>query len=128
MPREPVEKEIVRIFVIEARQLVERLGGEVRALGGAGQTGSGVSMVDRVFLAFHTIAGTAEVLELPGAAREARGGEDVMWRIRRGECLMSVGVVEDLLERVGRLHAELLRLTEYADGSSTEEGGGTWNE
>jgi len=118
--------ELVRTFAAEASELTLRLEGEVRLLGDGDSLGTGRAVIDRVFLTFHTIAGSAEVLCLPGPASQARSGEEVMILVRRGERAVSDVLVDELLDRVERLKQELARLVELEIGGPEREGEASW--
>lgn len=125
MRHEAFPAELVRMFAAEATGLALRLEGEVRLLIDGGREGPGRALIDRVFLTFHTIAGSAEVLCLPGPALQARSGEEAMILVRRGERAISDALVEELLDRVRRLKQELARLVEREIHG---DGGASWTE
>jgi len=116
----------VRTFADEASSLTLRLEGEVRLLVDGGGDGPGRALIDRVFLTFHSIAGSAEVLCLPGPALQARSGEEAMIMVRRGERAVSDVLVDELLDRVQRLKQELARLVERDIDGAEGQGGATW--
>ncbi len=126
MRPEAFPAELVRTFAAEASELALRLEGEVRLLGDGGEAGQGRALIDRVFLTFHSIAGSAEVLCLAGPAVEARFGEETMVLVRRGERAVTGVLVDELLDRVERLKRELERLVDLEIDGPEHHGESTW--
>src|SRR5262245_59849191 len=82
-------------FVAEARDLVHQATADLLALERDGVLGE---RIDRLFRTFHTLKGSAGLVELPAMGVTLHAAEDVMAAIRAGRLQASTGVVNDALE------------------------------
>jgi two-component system chemotaxis sensor kinase CheA len=68
-------------FVIEARELIRQATDDLIALE---RDGASPERIDRVFRAFHTLKGSAGVVELPAMSMMLHAAEDLLAGVRRG--------------------------------------------
>ena len=68
-------------FVIEARELIRQATDDLIALE---RDGASPERIDRVFRAFHTLKGSAGVVELPAMSMMLHAAEDLLADVRRG--------------------------------------------
>ncbi|MGA2057802.1 MAG: chemotaxis protein CheA [Bradyrhizobium sp.] len=100
-------------FVTEARELIRQANDDFIALE---RDGASRDRIDRVFRAFHTLKGSAGVVELPAMSIVMHAAEDLLAALRRGElggnvdafdqglaCLDLVSRWVDQFERAGSL-------------------------
>jgi len=78
-------------FVIEARELVRQATDDLIALE---RDGSAPARVDRVFRAFHTLKGSAGVVELPAMTLLLHAAEDLLTAVRGGEVAVSADIID----------------------------------
>ena len=78
-------------FVIEARELVRQATDDLIALE---QDGSAPARIDRVFRAFHTLKGSAGVVELPAMTLLLHAAEDLLTAVRGGEVAVSADIID----------------------------------
>jgi two-component system chemotaxis sensor kinase CheA len=102
-------------FVTEARELIRQANDDLIALE---REGTSLERIDRVFRAFHTLKGSAGVVELPAMSIVMHAAEDLLAVVRRGElsanvdfdqvlaCLDLVSRWVDEFERDGSLTAQ----------------------
>lgn len=78
-------------FVIEARELVRQATDDLIVLE---RDGSAPERVDRVFRAFHTLKGSAGVVELPAMTLLLHAAEDLLTVVRGGAVAVSADIID----------------------------------
>jgi two-component system chemotaxis sensor kinase CheA len=81
-------------FVTEARELVGQATDNLIALE---RDGASPERIDRVFRAFHTLKGSAGVVELPAMAIMLHAAEDLLAAVRNGSLALDAGIVDAAL-------------------------------
>jgi two-component system chemotaxis sensor kinase CheA len=81
-------------FITEARDLVREATGDLIALE---REGASPARIDRVFRAFHTLKGSAGVVELPAMIVLLHAGEDLLASVRRGALGVSPEIIDSAL-------------------------------
>jgi two-component system chemotaxis sensor kinase CheA len=81
-------------FVVETRELIHQATDDLIA---AEREGFSPERVDRVFRAFHTLKGSAGVVDLPAMSLTLHAAEDVLAAISAGRMAVSPGVIDDAL-------------------------------
>jgi two-component system chemotaxis sensor kinase CheA len=79
-------------FVTEARELIRHATDDLIALE---RDGTSPERIDRVFRAFHTLKGSAGVVELPAMSIALHAAEDLLAAVRQG----TLGASADLIDQ-----------------------------
>ncbi len=82
-------------FVTEARELIRQAIDDLIALE---RDGTSPERIDRVFRAFHTLKGSAGVVELPAMSIVMHALEDLLAELRRGTLGTSAATIDQALE------------------------------
>ena len=110
------DPELVREFLIESEELLERVDEDMVALETAP---TDIELLNRIFRALHTIKGTSGFLGFDPVIRVSHRAEDVLNALRRGELKLSRRIIDALLkarDQLGRMLADIRnnRPSEYA--------------
>jgi two-component system chemotaxis sensor kinase CheA len=81
-------------FVTEARELVRQATDDLIALE---RDGTSPERIDRVFRAFHTLKGSAGVVELPAMSIALHAAEDLLAAVRQGALGASADIIDQAL-------------------------------
>ena len=81
-------------FVTEARELIRQANDDLIALE---REGTSRDRIDSVFRAFHTLKGSAAVVELPAMSLVMHAAEDLLAVVRRGELSVNVDTFDQVL-------------------------------
>jgi two-component system, chemotaxis family, sensor kinase CheA len=81
-------------FVTEARELIRQANDDLIAIE---RDGASRERIDRVFRAFHTLKGSAGVVELPAMSIVMHAAEDLLAAVRRGELSADVDTFDQVL-------------------------------
>jgi two-component system chemotaxis sensor kinase CheA len=81
-------------FVTEARELIRQATDDLIALE---RDGSSTECIDRVFRAFHTLKGSAGVVELPAMSLLLHAAEDLLTSVRQGTLGVSAEIIDQSL-------------------------------
>jgi len=109
------DPELVREFLVESEELLERVDEDMVALEAAPNDGE---LLNRIFRALHTIKGTSGFLGFDPVIRVSHRAEDVLNALRRGELKLSRRIIDVLLrarDQLGRMLKDIRdnRLGEY---------------
>ena len=109
------DPELVREFLVESEELLERVDEDMVALEAAPDDGE---LLNRIFRALHTIKGTSGFLGFDPVIRVSHRAEDVLNALRRGELKLSRRIIDVLLrarDQLGRMLKDIRdnRLGEY---------------
>ena len=102
--------EIVKEFVVEAEELVEKLVGDFVTLEKQPDDGE---LLQEVFRTAHTLKGMASFLGFDGITKLSHRMEDVLNKLRRGEMALSSGMMDVLLEGMDRLRLLVEEVKEH---------------
>ena len=97
------DPELVREFLVESEELLERVDEDMVALEAAPDDGE---LLNRIFRALHTIKGTSGFLGFDPVVRVSHRAEDVLNALRRGELKLSRRIIDVLLrarDQLGRM-------------------------
>ena len=97
------DPELVREFLVESEELLERVDEDMVALEAAPNDGE---LLNRIFRALHTIKGTSGFLGFDPVIRVSHRAEDVLNALRRGELKLSRRIIDVLLrarDQLGRM-------------------------
>ena len=81
-------------FVAEARELIQQSTDDLMALE---REGFAIERIDRVFRAFHTLKGSAGVVELPAMSLTLHAAEDLLAAIHGGRMAVTSEVIDGAL-------------------------------
>src|SRR5580704_13990880 len=81
-------------FIAEARELVHQATDDLMALE---REGASSERIDRIFRAFHTLKGSAGIVELPAMTMTLHAAEDLLTGIHRGRLAVSADIVDQAL-------------------------------
>ena len=81
-------------FITEARELIEQATGDLLALE---REGSAPERIDRVFRAFHTLKGSAGVVELPAMGMALHAAEDLLAAIQARRLGIAPAIIDQAL-------------------------------
>jgi two-component system, chemotaxis family, sensor kinase CheA len=97
------DPELVREFLVESEELLERVDEDMVALEVAPND---AELLNRIFRALHTIKGTSGFLGFDPVIRVSHRAEDVLNALRRGELKLSRRIIDVLLrarDQLGRM-------------------------
>ncbi len=100
-----LDSELRDDFLVEAGELVERLGEQLIALEAAPRD---AGLLNAVFRAFHTVKGGAGFLALEPMVQLCHHAEDLLNEARNGAVVLDAGQMDALLEGLDRL-GEMMR-------------------
>jgi two-component system, chemotaxis family, sensor kinase CheA len=81
-------------FITEARELIHQATDDLIAVEREGASGE---RIDRIFRAFHTLKGSAGIVELPAMTLTLHAAEDLLTVIHRGRLAVSADIVDQAL-------------------------------
>jgi two-component system, chemotaxis family, sensor kinase CheA len=81
-------------FVVEARDLIQQATDDLIALE---REGFATERIDRIFRAFHTLKGSAGVVELPAMGLTLHAAEDLLAAINNGRMAATSAVIDQSL-------------------------------
>jgi two-component system chemotaxis sensor kinase CheA len=105
------DSELLNVFLIEARELLERLGEQLIALE---TTPSDSELLNAVFRAFHTVKGGAGFLALDAMVGLCHVAEDLLNEARNGAVLLNAAYMDALLESLDLLN-DMMRAVDAGD-------------
>ena len=81
-------------FVVEARELIQQATDDLIALE---REGFAIERIDRIFRAFHTLKGSAGVVELPAMSLTLHAAEDLLAAIHGGQMTATSDIIDRAL-------------------------------
>jgi two-component system chemotaxis sensor kinase CheA len=96
-----LDNELLNVFLIEARELLESLGEQLVDLE---SSPNDMELLNAVFRAFHTVKGGAGVLGLNPMVELCHRGEDLLNEARNGTVVLNAGFMDALLESLDLLN------------------------
>ncbi len=115
---DPEMKEIVESFIIETKEILEKLDLDLIELE---KTPDDKELLNRVFRSFHTIKGTSGFLGLETLPEVTHKCEDILNKLRKGEASLNNSVMDGIMLSVDTIK-ELVRKieTEQSENVDTE--------
>jgi two-component system chemotaxis sensor kinase CheA len=86
--------EFIEQFLLESRELVEQASADLLALE---ENPGDTERLDSAFRAFHTLKGSAAIVDFAAMAAAAHAVEDILVRVRKGQVVVSRGLISDCL-------------------------------
>ena len=96
-----LDNELLNVFLIEARELLESLGEQLVDLE---SSPNDMELLNAVFRAFHTVKGGAGFLGLNPMVELCHRGEDLLNEARNGSIVLNAGFMDALLESLDLLN------------------------
>jgi len=96
-----LDNELLNVFLIEARELLESLGEQLVDLEASPND---MELLNAVFRAFHTVKGGAGFLGLNPMVELCHRGEDLLNEARNGSIVLDAGFMDALLESLDLLN------------------------
>ncbi|MDQ0011302.1 two-component system chemotaxis sensor kinase CheA [Luteibacter jiangsuensis] len=96
-----LDNELLNVFLIEARELLESLGEQLVDLEASPND---MELLNAVFRAFHTVKGGAGFLGLNPMVELCHRGEDLLNEARNGSIVLNAGFMDALLESLDLLN------------------------
>lgn len=94
MLSDPEMKEIVDSFIVETKELLEKLDLDLVELE---RNSSDVDLLNQIFRAFHTVKGTSGFLGLEKLQAVTHRSEDILNKLRKGEVVLNSMIMDSIL-------------------------------
>ncbi|MBZ0198304.1 MAG: chemotaxis protein CheA [Ignavibacteriaceae bacterium] len=94
MLSDPEMKEIVESFIVETREILDRLDLDLVDIE---KRPADAELINQIFRGFHTIKGTSGFLGLDKMTRVTHKCEDILNKLRKGEAQLSSGLMDGIL-------------------------------
>ncbi len=94
MLSDPEMKEIVDSFIVETKELLEKLDVDLVELE---RNSSDVDLLNQIFRAFHTVKGTSGFLGLEKLQAVTHRSEDILNKLRKGEIMLNSIIMDAIL-------------------------------
>ena len=104
MLSDPEMKEIVDSFIVETKELLEKLDVDLVELE---RNSSDVDLLNQIFRAFHTVKGTSGFLGLEKLQAVTHRSEDILNKLRKGEVLLNSMIMDAILAAFDTIKALL---------------------
>jgi len=95
MLTDPEMKEIVESFIIETKEILEKLDVDLIDLE---NRSTDSDLLNEVFRSFHTIKGTSGFLGLDKLTKVTHRCEDILNKLRKGEAVLTTELMDGILE------------------------------
>src|ERR1700722_1732933 len=86
--------EFIEQFLVESRELVEQASADLLALE---ENPADSEKLDGVFRVFHTLKGSAGIVDFVAMAKATHAAEDILAAVRAGKAKISRGLISDCL-------------------------------
>ncbi|MCK9210216.1 MAG: chemotaxis protein CheA [Ignavibacteriaceae bacterium] len=94
MLNDPEMKEIVESFIIETKEILEKLDSDLMELE---KRADDADLLNQVFRSFHTIKGTSGFLGLDNLTKVTHKCEDILNKLRKGEVKLNSRIMDAIL-------------------------------
>jgi two-component system chemotaxis sensor kinase CheA len=111
--------EFIEQFLIEARELVDQATDDLLALEGAPAQGE---RLDSAFRAFHTLKGSAGIIDFPAMERALHAAEEVLAQVRASRTPISARLIGDCLYCLDQVVQWLDAMEQTGEPPSDAEG------
>jgi len=109
MLNDPEMKEIVDSFIVETKELLEKLDVDLVELE---RNSSDVDLLNQIFRAFHTVKGTSGFLGLEKLQAVTHRSEDILNKLRKGEVKLNPQIMDSVLMAFDTIKALLYAIEE----------------
>ncbi len=116
MLTDPEMKEIVESFIIESKEILEKLDVDLIKLE---NNSTDNELLNEVFRYFHTIKGTSGFLGLDQLTKVTHRCEDILNKLRKGDAVLTTELMDGILEAYDRIK-ELLSCIETNQNEDVE--------
>jgi len=106
----PDMKEIVESFIVETKEILEKLDVDLVEMEKRPEDNE---LLNSVFRHFHTIKGTSSFLGLDKLTGVTHKGEDILNKLRKGEVSLNATIMDSLLSAYDKMKALLNSIEEY---------------
>jgi two-component system chemotaxis sensor kinase CheA len=107
---DPDMKEIVESFIVETKEILEKLDVDLVEMEKRPEDNE---LLNSVFRHFHTIKGTSSFLGLDKLTGVTHKGEDILNKLRKGEVSLNATIMDSLLSAYDKMKALLNSIEEY---------------
>ena len=107
---EPDMKEIVESFIVETKEILEKLDVDLVEME---KRPDDNELLNSVFRHFHTIKGTSSFLGLDKLTGVTHKGEDILNKLRKGEISLNSIIMDSLLSAYDKMKSLLNSIEEY---------------
>lgn len=107
---DPDMKEIVESFIVETKEILEKLDVDLVEME---KRPDDNELLNCVFRHFHTIKGTSSFLGLDKLTGVTHKGEDILNKLRKGEVSLNSAIMDSLLSAYDKMKALLNSIEEY---------------
>lgn len=107
---DPDMKEIVESFIVETKEILEKLDVDLVEME---KRPDDNELLNSVFRHFHTIKGTSSFLGLDKLTGVTHKGEDILNKLRRGEVHLNSTIMDSLLSAYDKMKSLLFSIEEY---------------
>lgn len=107
---DPDMKEIVESFIVETKEILEKLDVDLVEME---KRPDDNELLNSVFRHFHTIKGTSSFLGLDKLTGVTHKGEDILNKLRKGEISLNSIIMDSLLSAYDKMKSLLNSIEEY---------------
>lgn len=107
---DPDMKEIVESFIVETKEILEKLDVDLVEME---KRPDDNELLNSVFRHFHTIKGTSSFLGLDKLTGVTHKGEDILNKLRRGEVILTADIMDALLNAYDKMKSLLFSIEEF---------------
>ncbi|MDT3695789.1 MAG: chemotaxis protein CheA [Ignavibacterium sp.] len=107
---DPDMKEIVESFIVETKEILEKLDVDLVEME---RRPDDNELLNSVFRHFHTIKGTSSFLGLDKLTGVTHKGEDILNKLRKGEVILTSGIMDALLNAFDKMKSLLYSIEEF---------------
>ncbi len=107
---DPDMKEIVESFIVETKEILEKLDVDLVEME---KRPDDTELLNSVFRHFHTIKGTSSFLGLDKLTGVTHKGEDILNKLRKGEAILTSDIMDALLKAFDKMKSLLYSIEEF---------------
>lgn len=107
---DPDMKEIVESFIVETKEILDKLDVDLVEME---KRPDDNELLNSVFRHFHTIKGTSSFLGLDKLTGVTHKGEDILNKLRRGEARLNATIMDSLLNAYDKMKSLLISIEEF---------------
>jgi two-component system chemotaxis sensor kinase CheA len=107
---DPDMKEIVESFIIEVKEILDKLDVDLVEME---KKPDDNELLNNVFRHFHTIKGTSSFLSLDKLTSVTHKGEDILNKLRKGEVKLNATIMDSLLAAYDKIKALVYNIEEF---------------
>lgn len=107
---DPDMKEIVESFIVETKEILDKLDVDLVEME---KRPDDNDLLNSVFRHFHTIKGTSSFLGLDKLTGVTHKGEDILNKLRKGEASLNSNIMDSLLNAYDKMKSLLISIEEF---------------